>query len=1033
MLDFIQQLFNTFLNMSITGAYIITAVMIIRLFLRKAPKIFSYCLWIIPAIRLLLPFSFSSVLSVFNLISAPSESTPVNNLTSYSYIPENIGTMPVPEISMGINAADKLINPALPAADVAASVNPMQVIEAVAAVVWVIGIAAMLVYFIVSLIKVSKQIMFSTRLDGNVFECEKVRSPFVFGLIKPKIYLPCKMEDNSRGYVVLHEQTHIKRFDHITRIAAFAILALHWYNPLVWVAYKLMTRDMEMSCDERVLKTLGEQQKKDYGMTLVTIGATKRFITTAPLSFGENGVEERVVNILKFKKAKVIVTVLCVILCVAAGIVCLTNASKPKDEFGYYEEKIEEYIVSQNSSKDGLYVPAVEIIEMTEDKTAYCLMQAHVFESASYSDWLSGNFEKEIYEFKTNLDGIKSKNALIAVTAQINDSLVVTKVEKTEELPEKAENLDEIKDEIWNGIADNAQKAFDGAYGGKYKLTKADFSGKAAEKLTANAFELVEYGNNQILVVRFASTPQPITTPQSVYYKVNPSFSLFVKSGEDWITVPRKPNTGNNEETCVIQGGDKSGSEALYFCNLSTFVDGLSADEYKIDTTVEGPLGETLSAEIYFKTDGKKPSHENPELKPEALNEVEILPLTAKITSPQSGWICHGIGGNDSRYLSKEELQTVAQLCNETYFKPHNIPEEINPYYAYYVSIKEGDGRVYSFRMTHNLVVDSEGNYYTYTNPILYKTVLNLLDLTEPTTAAPVYDNDTPAVTKPFVQQKPQTTKNNQPAMSTTKPAGSPIIPVPTEPWEEYVLTDIKVSHESEDAEFKKIVALGFDYEGSYMGGPHFFWEFMSTASRDLYIKTAASYSMESTNYTLEKRNGGAWTACTPLKENSTAYNKQIKQNYSLSVIFPINRYFNSVENGEYRISVPFYYESGNHAGNLMIEFTLTRLTVTRADADEKIVSPLSVRISPMTSGEKYVYNIITPQETAQIVECCNSLSTEGNTINSNTSVSTFEISIIDTNNKEHVYYAQPDGTVICNNQVFKSDKLYMLAVNAMR
>lgn len=1032
MLDFIQQLFNTFLNMSITGAYIIIAVMLIRLLLRKSPKIFSYCLWLIPALRLILPFSFSSVLSIFNFISIPSESTPANGITVHSIVPENIGTMPVPEISTGINAADKLINPALPAADITASVNPMQIIEAVAAVIWLLGIAAMLVYFAVSLIKVNKQVMFSTKLDGNVFECEKVRSPFVFGLIKPKIYLPCKMADNSRGYVVLHEQTHIKRFDHITRIAAFAILALHWYNPLVWAAYKLMTRDMEMSCDERVLKTLGEQQKKDYGMTLVSIGATKRFITAAPLSFGENGVEERIVNILKFKKAKVVVTVLCAVLCIAAGVFCLTNAAKTKDDYSYYEEKIEACVASQNSNQDGLYVPAVEIVEMTDDKTAYCLMQAHVFENTSYSDWLNGDFKKEIYEFKANLDSTKDENALIAVTAQFNDSLVVTKVEKTENF--KTENADEFKNAIWNGIAENAQKAFDSVYGGKYKLTKAEFVGKAAEKINANAFELVEYSGNQILVVRFASIPYSVATPQNISYEINPAFSLFTKSGEEWITVPRKPNTGNNKETCAVQGGDKAGSEALYFCNLSVFLDGLSGDEYKLPILVRGPLGETLSAEIHFQTDGKMPSQEKPELKPEALKEVEILSLTAKITSPESGWICHGIGGNDFRYLSKEELQTVVQLCNESNFKPHGIPEEINPYYAYYVSIKDSEGRIYSFRMTHNFVVDSEGNYYTNSNPILYKTVLNLLDLTEPTTAAPVYDDDYPAVTKPFVQPKPQTTKNNQPAMSTTKPADSPIMPVPTEPRTEYVLTNIKVLNDFEDAELKKIVALGFDYEGAYTGGPHFFLEFMSTASRDLYIKTAASYSMESTDYILEKRNGGtAWTACTPLKENSSAYNKQITQNYSLSVIFPINRYLNSVENGEYRIFVPFYYGNGNHAGNLTIEFTLTKLTVTRANVNEKIVNPLSVQISPMTSGEKYIYNIITPQEAARIVECCNNLSTEGNAIDSNTSVSTFEISVIDGNNKEHVYYARPDGTVICNNQVFKSDKLYSLAVEATR
>lgn len=1031
MLDFIQPLFNTFLNMSITGAYIIIAVMLIRLLLRKSPKIFSYCLWLIPALRLILPFSFSSVLSIFNFISAPSESTPASGITSHSFVPENIGTMPMPEISTGINAADKLINPALPAADITASVNPMQIIEAVAAIIWLIGIAAMLIYFAVSLIKVNKQVMFSTKLDGNVFESENVRSPFVFGLIKPKIYLPCKMADNSRGYVVLHEQTHIKRFDHITRIAAFAILALHWYNPLVWVAYKLMTRDMEMSCDERVLKTLGEQQKKDYGMTLVSIGATKRFITAAPLSFGENGVEERVVNILKFKKAKVIVTVLCAVLCIAAGVFCLTNAAKEKDDYGYYEEKIEAYVTLQNSNQDGLYVPSVEIVEMTDGKTAHCLMQAHIFENASYSDWLNGNFEKEIYDFKTNIDSLKEKNELIAVTVQFDDDLAVTNVDETENII--AENTDEIKNAIWNGIAKNAQETFDNAYGGKYKLTKSEFDGKAAEKITANAFELVEYGGNRILVVRFACVPHSAVTPQNIGYEINPAFSLHVKSGEKWVSVPRKPLSSFSEETCIVPGGNSTGSEALYFCNLSVFVDGLSADEYKADLLVKGPIGETLSAEIYFQTDGKKATSESPELKPEALNEVEFLPLTSKITSPESGWICRGIGGNDFRYLSNEELQAVTQLCNETYFEPHGIPEEINPYYAYYVSITDSDGRIYSFKMTHNFVVDSEGSYYTYTNPILYKTVLNLLDLTEPTTAAPVYDDNLPAITKPIIQQKPQTTKNNRPAMSTTKPADSPIMPVPTEPHTEYVLTDIKVSHESEDAEFKNVIALGLEYIASYTGGPHLFLEFMNTAKSDFYTKTTASYLMESTDYILERRSSNIWTAYTPLYETESAYLDQIKQDYPHSTIFPIGKYLNSVENGEYRISVPFYYKNGNHAGNLVIEFTLTKLTVTRADANEKIVNPLSVKISPMTSGEKFVYNIITPQETAQIVECCNNLSTEGKAFNSSTYVSTFEITIIDSSNKEHVYYAQPDGTVICNNQVFKSDKLYMLAVEAMR
>ena len=250
MFDFLEQTFISFFNMSLTGSYIILAIILIRQLLQKAPKIFSYALWSIAGLRLIFPFSFSSVLSIFNLFSMPVQTASSGNVTVNNFVPDDIGMMKTPEISTGIKAADTVINPFLPVPEITDSVNPMQVITAVASVLWAAGIIAMAVYGFVSLVKVKKRVEFATKLDGNIFECEKVRSPFVFGILKPKIYLPCGMDEKQREFVILHEKNHIRRLDHITRLVSFAVLMLHWYNPLVWVGFNLMVRDMEMSCEK---------------------------------------------------------------------------------------------------------------------------------------------------------------------------------------------------------------------------------------------------------------------------------------------------------------------------------------------------------------------------------------------------------------------------------------------------------------------------------------------------------------------------------------------------------------------------------------------------------------------------------------------------------------------------------------------------------------------------------------------------------------------------------------------------------------
>ncbi|MBQ8015456.1 MAG: hypothetical protein IJ264_04640, partial [Clostridia bacterium] len=549
MLDFIEQVFNTFINMSITGAYIIIAVILVRLLLRKAPKIFSYILWIIPALRLILPFSFSSVFSVFNLFSAPAESTAINSVSSHNYVPENIGMMPVPEISTGISSADNVINPVLPAAEIGASVNPMQIIMTVLSLIWLSGIFCMAVYGIISFIKIKKRTEFATKLDGNVFECEKVRSAFAIGILKPRIYLPCGMDEKSRAYVILHEQTHIKRFDHIIKLFAFVILALHWYNPLVWIAFNLMTRDMEMSCDEKVLKTLGEQDKKAYGLTLVAIGANRRFLAAAPLSFGENGVEERVVNILKFKKPKVAAIVLCSVLCIGAAIVCLTNAANGNDKYKQWEEKIEAYIENGNGA-----VAGVEIVEMTDDNTAYCWMQVRSADY-SYSDWLDGSFEADNELFRTKVEQVFNENdplvfepdaVPVMLKAKFNDSLVVTEVETIyDEVPVDMGDKTEYAEIIWNKIVNKSEEKFKNAYGGRYKLERVLFtsnSNEIFENLYPISFELVEYMGNPVFVMKITNTMQAYNTLQIPYYRIDGNFSMRVlneHNESDGITLDR--------------------------------------------------------------------------------------------------------------------------------------------------------------------------------------------------------------------------------------------------------------------------------------------------------------------------------------------------------------------------------------------------------------------------------------------------------------------------------------------------------------
>ena len=301
-----DKLFLTVLNMSITGAYVIAAICIARLFLKKSPKIITYCLWTVAAFRLIFPFSIESILSLIPFNAQP--------------IPTDIAIQPVPRIDSGIAFVNSAVSGVLPAATPEYSANPLQIWTAIGAYAWIIGVGIMVIYGISSYILLKRKMHGAVHADGNIYEADNIKSPFVLGVFKPKIYLPLGLSEKEREYILLHEQTHIRRRDHIVKFGAYFILCLHWFNPLAWAAFILMGVDMEMSCDERVLKEIGGDTKHDYSRSLLSLATERRVIGGSPLAFGEGGVKGRIKNVLNFRKPSRIIIISAIALAAVLSV-----------------------------------------------------------------------------------------------------------------------------------------------------------------------------------------------------------------------------------------------------------------------------------------------------------------------------------------------------------------------------------------------------------------------------------------------------------------------------------------------------------------------------------------------------------------------------------------------------------------------------------------------------------------------------------------------------------------------------------------
>ncbi len=304
-----ESAFLYILNRSIGGVFVILIVMLARLFLRRSPRIISYALWAVVALRLLLPFSIEITHSPVPVTANP--------------VPSDIGLMITPEVDTGIAFADTSVNFILPPAETeVTSVNPMQIVLFAASVLWLSGVVLFIAADSAALLRLYRRLRNAVPLEDGVWQAASVSSPFVWGIVRPRIYLPCGVSLEAKPYILAHERTHIRRMDMLWKVIGCVILTLHWFNPFVWLAFALFVSDMEAACDEAVLRNADGDIRIAYSEALLSVVAGRRFYTVLPPSFGESDPKRRIRDVLAYRKISRPALILAVFFSAAVCIGC---------------------------------------------------------------------------------------------------------------------------------------------------------------------------------------------------------------------------------------------------------------------------------------------------------------------------------------------------------------------------------------------------------------------------------------------------------------------------------------------------------------------------------------------------------------------------------------------------------------------------------------------------------------------------------------------------------------------------------------
>ena len=440
-----NEFFLKIINMSISASWLIFAVLILRLVLKKAPKWVNVLLWGIVAIRLICPFSFESALSLI-----PSAET----------FPKKIISGPSFDVQSGITPVDNRINDYLGDRyfeGVTVPANNGNTIMTILTIVWTIGILLLVAYTVISYWRLHREIDTAVRYKDNILQSENVSSPFVLGLIKPRIYLPFKLDGQDMEHVVAHEQAHIRRKDHWWKPLGFLLLTIHWFNPLMWLAYVLLCRDIELACDEKVIKGLSNEQRADYTQALVACSVNRRMIAACPLTFGEVGVKERVKSVMNYKKPAFWVIIIAVIVCVGVAVCFLTNPKQDRytlrivvpagsqEEFVYTDEEVS---TVRNSIKiwsgDGL--GDTEVLLFPVNKTAETGYTATYLTHGMPVEF---DAEKDTwFKIGVNMQNSTNEDIIVYVEVENVEVRIVDEINSVIEWFDYLETPDEMK---WDG------------------------------------------------------------------------------------------------------------------------------------------------------------------------------------------------------------------------------------------------------------------------------------------------------------------------------------------------------------------------------------------------------------------------------------------------------------------------------------------------------------------------------------------------------------------------------------------------------
>ncbi|MBE6778011.1 MAG: hypothetical protein E7541_01335 [Ruminococcaceae bacterium] len=324
-----SEFFLEVVNRSLAAGWIVPVILLLRLLLRKVPRWITVMLWAVVAVRLICPFTLESAMSL---------------LPSAEVIPPATLTETTPQIHTGIPFVNQAVNPLLESTLAPApgdSVTPLQIGALVAAVLWLVGVAVLLLYTVVSFWRLRRRVATAVRLQDNIYQSEQVVSPFVLGIVRPRVYLPFALTPKEQAYVIAHETAHIRRRDHWWKPLGFLLLTINWFNPLLWVGYVFLCRDIELACDEKVVRGLDREQKADYSQALLACSVHRRSLAACPLAFGEVGVKARVRSVLSYKKPAFWVIVVALLVSAAVAVCFLTDPlSAPEEPTPMTEEPV---------------------------------------------------------------------------------------------------------------------------------------------------------------------------------------------------------------------------------------------------------------------------------------------------------------------------------------------------------------------------------------------------------------------------------------------------------------------------------------------------------------------------------------------------------------------------------------------------------------------------------------------------------------------------------------------------------------------